>query len=132
MQNDYWDRNSNSDELSPAEEKLLYKINMAKGATARGAGIHSAAGATAGAAIGFGIGLPAGAAGAAPAAGIGGLVGGALGALTGTIQGGMEEAKVADYEKRLASIQQQKQKANLESQAKSEAFSRLLGKYSSY
>jgi phage tail tape-measure protein len=122
----------NSEELSPAEEKLLYKISMAKGATARGAGIHSAAGATAGTGIGFALGLPAGGIGAAPAAGIGGLIGGTLGALTGTIQGGMEEAKVADYEKRLAAIQKQNQKANLEAQAKSEAFSRLLGKYSSY
>lgn len=133
MQDDYWHKHSNSEELSPAEEKLLWKINMAKGATARGAGIQGAAGGATGAILGGAIGgtlLPV--IGAGPGAAIGGAIGSVAGMLSGAFQGGAEEGRVANYEKRLAAIQKQKEKENLEAQAKTEAFSRLLGKYSSY
>jgi hypothetical protein len=130
MADEYWKQKSSSPELSPAEEKLLFQIESAKGATGRGAATFGAAGTTLGAVAGGLIGGIGGAGiGALPGAGIGAAIGGGLGSAIGGLVGGQSAAKIPELEKKLAAIQEQKQTENLEKQARMEAFSRLLGKY---
>lgn len=125
---------------STRQQELLKKIEEAKQKQSTFGSVGTAVGTGAGALIGGLIGAPLAGVGAIPAATLGASLGGTLGGVgAGMIGGNIGAAEQTAAEEELMKLQQAEQdKLNAEAkkiqdaQIKQEAFSRLLGKYSSF